>query len=216
MPRSRCLPTVLSLLAALGATPVLADEGLKLPGAAGWMAWPSTLRFQATLHETLPLSLSTLTPAQPADRATGLALFGDYYLFGLPDEPGAGWASGLRASSGLLIRQSGVSLADLARASRAQAAGAPPLRLPPLGPGGLAAAEPAGDGYASLPYLGLGYSGQIARSGWGFWADVGMVVQSPGGALGLGRVIGGNQGVDDLIRELRLSPMLQLGISYAF
>jgi hypothetical protein len=215
MPRSRCLPTILSLLAAFGAPPLLADEGLKLPGAIGWTAWPSTLRFQATLHETLPLSLSTLTLAQPSDRVAGLALIGDYYLFGLPDEPGAGWTSGLRASSGLLIRQSGLSLTDLTRASRAQTTGAPSLRAP-LGAGGSAPIEPAGDGYASQPYLGLGYSSQIARSGWGFWADVGLVVQSPGGALGLGRVIGGSQGVDELIRELRLSPMLQLGISYAF
>ncbi|MBN8507319.1 MAG: hypothetical protein J0L57_01765, partial [Burkholderiales bacterium] len=67
-----------------------------------------------------------------------------------------------------------------------------------------------------MPYLGLGYSGQLVQTGWGFWADVGLVVQSPGSALGLGRVVSGSQGVDDLIRELRLSPMLQLGVSYSF
>jgi hypothetical protein len=43
-----------------------------------------------------------------------------------------------------------------------------------------------------------------------------MVVQSPGGALGLGRVIGGSQGADELVRELRLAPLLQLGVNYAF
>jgi hypothetical protein len=32
----------------------------------------------------------------------------------------------------------------------------------------------------------------------------------------LGRVVGGSQSLDDLVRELRLSPVLQFGASYAF
>jgi hypothetical protein len=53
------------------------------------------------------------------------------------------------------------------------------------------------------------------RGGWGFTADVGLAVDACGlrtrrdGALG-------TQGLDDLLRELRLRPMLQVGASYAF
>jgi hypothetical protein len=215
MSRSRCLLTILCP-AMLAAAAARADEGLKLPGSGvGWTAWPSTLRFHATLHDSLPRSLASLTPIEPARRAAGASLIGDYYLFGAPEDIGQTWTAGLRASSGLLIRPPGLALNDLALSSRATAAGAPALRpyaAASFGP----AIDPAAEGVGTLPYVGVGYSGQLVQSGWGFWADVGLVVQSPGGALGLGRVVSGSQGVDDLVRELRLSPMLQLGVSYSF
>ncbi len=214
MSRSRGLLTILTA-AALAGTAAHADEGLKLPGGLGWTAWPATLRFHATLHDSLPRSLASLTLLGPGERPAGASLIGDYYLFGAPEDVGTTWSAGLRASSGLLIRQPGLALNDLALSSRASATtGAPALR-PPAGMAFAPAAEPAAD-TGTLPYVGLGYSGQLARSGWGFWADLGVVVQSPGSALGLGRVVSGSQGVDELIRELRLSPMLQLGISYSF
>jgi hypothetical protein len=213
MPRSCCLLTILTAVTLAG-TAARADEGLKLPGGTGWTAWPSTLRFHATLHDSLPRSLASLTPPGPAERAAGASLIGDYYLFGAPEDIGTSWTSGLRASSGLLIRQPGLALNDLALSSRALTTGAPALR-PPAGAAFGPTAEPAAE-IGTLPYVGLGYSGQLVRTGWGFWADVGLVVQSPGGALGLGRVVSGSQGFDDLIRELRLSPMLQLGVSYSF
>jgi hypothetical protein len=76
--------------------------------------------------------------------------------------------------------------------------------------------DPSTDTYSTLPYVGLGYSGIHAKSGWGFWADVGLVVQNPGNMLGVGRVVSGSQSAEDLVRELRLSPLLQLGVNYSF
>ena len=35
-------------------------------------------------------------------------------------------------------------------------------------------------------------------------------------ALGMGRVLSGSQSAEDLMRELRMSPMLQLGVNYSF
>jgi hypothetical protein len=32
----------------------------------------------------------------------------------------------------------------------------------------------------------------------------------------MARVLSGTQSVDDLVRELRMSPMLQLGVNYSF
>jgi len=52
------------------------------------------------------------------------------------------------------------------------------------------------------------------RGGWGFTADVGLAT---GSGLRTGRDAElGAQGLDELLRELRLRPVLQVGASYAF
>jgi len=140
-------------------------------------------------------------------RVTGVSLFGDYY-FGIAPRHDSG--GGLRVSGGLLW------------GSRLLWAGTPPL--PSTRPG-LAIARPwstpsalAGEASdaGTLPYLGLGYSGSIGSGRFGFSADLGLVARSPGQAVRFGRMLGGSQSVDDLARELRLTPVLQLGVSYAF
>ena len=67
-----------------------------------------------------------------------------------------------------------------------------------------------------LPYLGLGYTSVSVRAGWGFSADIGMVARQPSSAIKLGRVAGGGQALDEVLRELRLTPLLNLGVSYSF
>jgi len=69
----------------------------------------------------------------------------------------------------------------------------------------------AGDN-ATLPYLGIGYTGLSPRNGWGFSADLGLVAKNPGNALRAG----GGQSLDEMIRDMRMTPLLQLGVSYAF
>lgn len=211
---------LLSVTAALAAAmPALAQDGIKLPaGQTAWSAaadrlgWPGSLRVSATVVETQTYGPAAAAWAWPGMRAAGGAtLIGDYYFYAA-GEPSS-WRSGLRASSGLLIRQAGSSYADLALSSRGSGTAA--LRALPSGAAAFGS-EAAGDGYRALPYLGLGYSTPAARSGWGFWADVGVLVQSPGGAVGVTRLLSGSQGADDVIRELRLAPMLQLGVNYAF
>jgi len=76
--------------------------------------------------------------------------------------------------------------------------------------------DPTADSSA-LPYVGIGYSGLGgARSGWNFSADFGLVARSGSNVVRLGRVIGGAQGLDDLVRDLRLAPVMQFGASYSF
>jgi hypothetical protein len=71
------------------------------------------------------------------------------------------------------------------------------------------------EAWSAVPYVGIGYSGLSSSRGWGFTADVGLAGTAGGlrtrrdGALG-------TQGVDELLRELRLTPVLQFGASYAF
>ena len=69
---------------------------------------------------------------------------------------------------------------------------------------------------ATVPYLGVGYSNAWPKSGWRFSADLGLVSLSPSGATGIGKVIGGSQSLDDLVRDMRLAPVVQLGVSYSF
>lgn len=75
----------------------------------------------------------------------------------------------------------------------------------------------AGDNTAdAAPYVGIGYVGLAAKGGWGLKADLGLVAES--GGLRSGRAPFGNGGPawDGGLRELRLTPLLQLGVSYAF
>ena len=68
----------------------------------------------------------------------------------------------------------------------------------------------------SAPYLGLGYTGWLTKSGLSFSADVGLTADYPGGTWRLGRALLGNQGNDATLRELRLQPRLQLGMQYTY
>lgn len=65
-------------------------------------------------------------------------------------------------------------------------------------------------------YLGVGYSSLASQGGWSFSADLGVMALKPGSAVRFGRSLGNNQSVDDALREMRLAPVLQLGVSYAF
>ena len=196
-------PLVLLCAAGLAA----ADGGLKVNAASGfWSDVQTKLRFNAAVVDSsLPLTgYPALSNAQDYG-PLGASIGGDYY-FSKDLAAGGRAPSGFRASGALLIRQPGVSLSDLAWQTRATTSLALPQRL----------SEPANQNVSTMPYLGIGYSDYSLKTGWGFWADIGLVVQSPGNALGMARVLSGTQGVEDLVRELRLSPMLQLGVNYSF
>ena len=45
---------------------------------------------------------------------------------------------------------------------------------------------------------------------------MGMAAYGSGGAVKLGRSPGAGQNLDDAVREMRLTPVLQLGVSYSF
>jgi hypothetical protein len=184
---------------------------------AGWF-WSGTqtrLSVHAVRADATPLRLGYQASAGLSTIAPmAAAVSGDYY-FSKDLADGTVPRTGFRASSALLIRQPGISLSDLAWSSRAAASFGTPafVALPGLSHG---LADPSADQVSTLPYLGIGYSEVSLKTRWGFWADIGLVVQSPGNALGLGRVLSGTQGVDELMRDLRMAPMVQLGVSYSF
>ena len=212
----RILNSVASMALACAAGTAAADSGLRVDGAGGfWYGTQTRLSVHAVRADATPLRLGYQASAGLSGIAPmGAAVSGDYY-FSKDLADATSPRTGFRASSVLLIRQPGISLSDLAWSSRAAASFGTPhgVALPSLVPG---LVDPSADNASAMPYLGIGYSDVSLKTGWGFWADIGLVVQNPANALGLGRVMSGNQGVEDLIRELRMAPMVQLGVSYSF
>ena len=142
-------------------------------------------------------------------KLTGASVLGDYY-FGR-EVSRAGDASGFRVTSGVFLgsqlglwgghpsAQMSGSLLSVERHSFSL------LALP-------RGAEDAG----TVPYLGLGYSGTSLKGAFSFSADFGLMALNPGNAVRLGRTFNGGQSLDDVLREVRLAPLVQVGVSYQF
>lgn len=205
----RCVGPV----ALVGAAGLACADGLNVEKIGGfWSATQTRLQINAVVLDSPLATGAAHSWAAPAPMAATLG--GDYYFSkNLVDDRLP--RSGFRASSSLLIRQPGVSFSELALSSRSMVSFAAPSRLGPGHPS-VNPFDGAVQGVSALPYLGIGYSDYSLKSGWGFWADIGLVVQNPGSAMGLGRTLSGAQGFDDLMRELQLSPMVQLGVNYSF
>ncbi|MBU6257030.1 MAG: hypothetical protein KGL18_03000 [Burkholderiales bacterium] len=191
----------LILVAALWAPLAWAADGLQLPGAgAAWPQWQARIALQSA--DISPLTLSRIyETGAPRRTLRGGSMFGDYYF-------GSLLGGGFRASGGLLVgQQSGLPLARMLAGSRLDVAvngSVAPLFQPQ--PGGLSTAT----------YLGLGYSTSPLHSSLALTADLGLVAEHPLAAGGVGRALFGNQAMDNALHDMRLSPMLQLGLRYAF
>ncbi len=169
---------------------------------ASWPRWQARFGLNAT---TSPIDSSTRWQLSAGQ------LLGDYYWGGLRPA-GVGHSGGFRATSGLLL------------GPRSLALGTPALGLPqgsgltlshnpwPL-PGSGIALSP--ESWSALPYVAVGYSGISLRGGWGFTADLGLVGNTGGLRTSRDGTLG-SQGVDELLRELRLVPVLRVGAGYAF
>lgn len=175
-----------------------AAGGLVAPAAESvWPQWQARVSLQTATLSPLRLSRQ-LDGGSTHGGVQGGAIFGDYY-FAMPS------FGSFRASGGLMVGSHG----GLPVGS---AAAGPRLGLSlnsGLAPNGATGAD-IGNGFNdTLPYLGLGFSGAPWRNGLAISADLGLVA-------GRGSALFGNQGFEGTLRELRLSPVLQLGVRYTF
>jgi len=195
---------------AAGGAWAIQGEGLIPPKDTPWPRWQARLALGTTapLYRADPLSADSGRFA-----LSGATLLGDYYF--TRSLPRLGDNGGFRATSGVFLGHPSHSLLSTTPGARLggrafsidqRTVGG--LRLPVHG-------EAAPDAGAT-PYVGIGYTGLPSKGGWGFSADFGLVATSPGSAVKLGRMVSGNDSVDDALREMRLSPLLQLGVSYSF
>jgi hypothetical protein len=138
-----------------------------------------------------------------------ISLMGDYYFARSLRVPGS--EGGFRATSGLILN--GRSQAWGGRAPLGAQAGAFNVerRLATQTVG----ADAAGDA-TTLPYLGVGYTGLSIKGGWSFNADLGLVALAASHAVKFGRVFSNVQNFDDVVRDMRVAPVLQVGVSYSF
>lgn len=203
VPRT-CVLLAAALLLAGVAAPRAHAEGLQLVPLQ-----TQSLRWQARMQ------LSSLDDRSSGRSLLSANLLGDYYLTG--SLLGANTQGGLRTTGGLLMGS-----AALTQSSGGLALHNPSLGLRPrlaVGQRSISLFGPSlpSDADASTrPYLGIGYTGQSLRGGWGFSADVGLVKLSYRDELRLGRSPQGAQSLDELLMDMRLRPVLQLGLSYVF
>lgn len=198
LPSRACAALVVGLSIGLCAAPARADDVDQTrltmgPGSlrVNTQAWAARfdLRMDAAGIESTTL------------RRQRWQLLGDYYFarFG-----------GLRATGGLLGQ---TALPVDAGVNAARAAGLQATRHGPTLGERAAAGQlwPTVGEAGTATYFGLGYSSGSA--GWGLSADFGLLALRESSGVRLDR---NGTGSADWPRELRLRPMLQLGVSYAF
>ena len=181
----------------------VAGSGQGLSIDADRFAWP---QWQTRLQiATEPLNPMLASFEGASLRPSSAALFGDYYV----TRPYLGQAGGLRVTSGLVAGMRGAVFGP-GQATPPGAFGFSAQARSSLG----STAMDAGSDTLTWPYLGIGYSDTSLRGGWGFSADLGLAAQS----FGLSRAAKSlsNLSLDDLVRDMRLTPVLQLGVSYRF
>jgi hypothetical protein len=182
------------LCMALGSMAAQAEGGLRVaPEQAPWPRWQARIG----MDQAAPWR-GDLAPAGNGPRS--MKLLGDVYLSG----PGFGAGQvvgGLRATGGLLLGSRSPLLGASPNGAPLSLSVTQSLLTPVRG-------EEASD-VPPVGYLGIGYSSLSLRGGWGFSADLGVMT-------GTGLRPPETRNLDDAVRELRLRPVLQLGVSYAF
>ncbi len=184
------------------ATAALAADGLRVaPDDAVWPQWQARLTVSTTQLDRVSL---TGEPGAGRNSLQSAQLLGDYYFLRASDFGIAAALGGLRATGGLLYGSPG-SLPGPSLPGQPFSV----AMQPALG-------DAAASGLATVPYIGLGYSAGYAHGSVSVSADFGLVAESPGSITRAGRVLLGTQGLDGMLRELRLSPVLKLGMRYSF
>lgn len=196
--------------AAAGNAAAMQGNGLVPSPESLWPRWQARL----SLGTSGPLLRAHIINADSSGlKVSSASLFGDYYFSRSMRAAGSG--GGFRATSGLFVGSRTMSLLP---SSPATGIGVRAFSVGQRHLGGLQLPAMAEDADASgpVPYLGVGYSALLGKGSWGFSADVGLMALGSGSAVKLGRVFTGHHSLDDALREMRLSPLLQLGVSYSF
>jgi hypothetical protein len=197
-----------ALVAAATPNAAQADGASSEAGTLNWARWQGRLSLGSTAASSWRVGADSATA-----KLSSAAVMGDYYFYAKP--AGVGDLRGFRATSGLIFgtRRSSLSIAGqpspLAGSNLSLSS-----RLYGLSP--VYAGDSNAESLSTLPYLGFGYTEFSARSGWSFSADLGMVAQGSSSAARLGRTLGGGQSLDEAVRDMRLAPVVQVGVSYAF
>jgi hypothetical protein len=191
-----------ALLVLAGAA-VAGENGLQLRASSSDDGW-SRVQGRLTLgvHGASLYDAPTAFDATAPTRLHSLSLLGDYYL----TRP-LGANGGLRATGGVLLGPRTLLLGGLPAQGGFQVARRSSLTALPAD---------GSDDNGTVPYFGIGYTSLSLRGGWGLAVDFGLMALNPRSAGQFGGVLTGSQSLDGTLRDLRLAPVIQLGVSYAF
>jgi hypothetical protein len=201
-----------ALVSLSAAVPAVAAEGSGLTPSAEQVPWTQRWQGRLSLSVQAPSFRTGLGSDAAGLQITGLSLMGDYY-FARP-LPLLARDGGFRATSGLIL--GGRAPTWGARPQLGSQTGSLRVERRPTGTGLTAYGSDTSADSATTPYVGLGYSGLSAKRAWSFSADLGLVALAAGNAVKLGRVFHGGPTLDDVVRDMRVAPIVQLGVSYSF
>jgi hypothetical protein len=222
------LPMLLTLLALVGMPrPAAAASGLAAPGAdALWPQWQARVALQLSTPQnhgqaspgmqlgSRSLATKPWDSAQATRSLQGGALLGDYYFarpfFGNFRASGGVVVGGLAGLPAGVFTPNSPAATSVGVSLLGGAAGGASSGLTSNSNGNSSSGTGAGtDSPQAAPYLGLGFTGAAWHNRVSFSADLGLVSDRP-------RALFGNQGMDNALRDMRLSPVMQLGLRYSF
>ena len=181
--------------------------GLNLAGQTFWPSWEGRVGVMMD-RPTNPLK-DTYVLFQPVSNGLNIRsmhVLTDYYIEG-----------GFRATAGMIrgdaVRSwwdgggEGLNISLQRVDSMSVPGGAPGVGLATLGS-------------QSAPYIGAGYSTRIntaaISSPWRFNADLGLISVNQNNVNRISRTLMGEQGFDELVRDLRLRPLVKVSVGYSF
>ena len=171
-------------------TAAIAANGLAVPAAETlWPQWQARITVMTAGASTL--SGAWFDSGASPRGVQGGAVFGDY-IFASPS------FGSFRASGGLMSGSLGGLPLLNANAGTRLGVSLTSNSVPAYVPGG------------------EGFTGATALAGLAITADLGVIAERPSAATGLGRAIFGAQGMERSLREMRLGPVMQLGVRYTF
>ena len=184
-------------------------EGLTLRDAAANNLWPHWEgRIGVVLDRPADPMSSSFVLAQPAYnglKVYSMHMLSDYYF-----------AGGFRATAGLVRGSSNMPWWP----SEQQGATGLNLSMQRLDTLSSPNQERLEETNRTAPYLGAGYSTRLngirTDSAWRFNADLGLISINSNNIDRISRMLQGDEGVENIIRELRLRPVIKFSVNYAF
>jgi len=176
-------------------------KGLNLRGRDFWPRWEG--RIGIVMDRPVNPLKDSFVLAQPISSGLRLRSFhmlSDYYVEG-----------GFRATAGLLRGDTGQSWW-----SSGGTGGGLNLSLQQLDTLG----QHGDPRQHTMPYVGAGFTSRVGMwglsSAWRFNADLGLVGVGASSMDNMSRALQGDKSLDDLVRDLRLRPLIKLSVGYSF
>lgn len=189
-----------------GGTAGARNPGLSLRGKGFWPQWEG--RIGVVMDRPVNPLKDSFVLAQPIPSGLRLRSFhmlSDYYVDG-----------GFRYTAGLLrgeLGQAWWSSGDNGGGLNVSLQRLDSLAL--AGTGGRSGTEGQ-----TMPYLGAGFTSSIGvwglSSAWRFNADLGLVGIGSSSLDNMSRALQGDKSLDDLVRDLRLRPLIKVSVGYSF